>query len=285
MKLIKLIFVSAIMIILGANFAPVNAQNQQEELPPVQLWINECVRWADRMMIFYTVQNNMDQDINSFTLYVNDIPGQYDCMAEYDNGKTSYMHWNTYLRSNPSVPAHTRRKGAIMTSGVCPSSAKTATITLGGRCSDGPIVTKKNPYGEFVMRYPDVPIRGYMESNRKGVYCTNPNFQLKVNQVRRDGNRVFVNFDITSTEPDDVKFFFPLYEGAEAYLPDGRRCEVKMSRTEVPLSMDTPVQAMATITGVPQNETEIQDLTIKLESNQYDLYSAFKCVFKNLKID
>lgn len=277
----------ALFSMLAMSLWPIHtkAQNDTEQLPPVQLWIYDCARWADKMMIFYAVQNNMDQDINSFTLNVNDIPGQYDCMALFDDGTKSYMHWNTYLRSNPKVPAHSRRIGAILTEDRCPPGAKTANITLGGRCSDGPIVTKQNPYGEFVMQYPDVPIREYLESNREGVYCTNPNFLLTVDQVRRDGDRVFVNFTITSPETDDYLFLFPAYQAAEARLADGKQCRVDLSRQRLPLSKDEPVQAMATVTGVPQTADKIANLTVRLESNEYPLYSNFKCVFNNLKID
>ena len=283
-KLVKIFMVLAVMITFGTPVAKAQSNNE-EQIPPIQLWIFDCARWADKMMIFYAVQNNMDRDIESFTVYVDDYNGPNNSKAIYENGESSYMHWNQYLREDNSVPAHSRRIGAVMTEDKCPATAQTATIILAGRCSDSSMVTKQNPYGEYSVKYTDVPIREYMEANRDGVYCTNPNFKINVNQVRRDGDQVYVNFDITSTEDKDALFLFSGIQPGEAFLPDGKRCQVKISRDRLPLSKDTPVQVLATISGVPTDITEIKDLSIKIDSNQYDLYSAFKCVFKNLKID
>lgn len=144
-------------------------------VPGVDIRINYAERYGNGILISYTIQNNNDIDYSQFWIYVNGSSRTgTDSEADFDCGQTMKVT-NEYNRSDKMVRADSRRQGYLYIDRLPRNANSISELRIGGRSN---IRRDKNLYGEYMYKFRNIPLKGFLESNRAGVYCTHPEIKL-----------------------------------------------------------------------------------------------------------
>lgn len=248
--------------------------------------ITDVSRWGDGLIIQFAVNNKLDEDINSFMVRHNSgMNNPLDTRVIFNNGSEYYTN-SMLSNSSLSVPAGGRRAGYVATRSM-PNNAQTVDLMLYGRCNTGPVVTKANPYGEFLYYFKSLPIKGFQKSNLEGAYCTNPNLKVNVNKIERQNNSVVIDFALINPTEQELDYSLFTFEGMSAIDSDGNDYSISYSNASGGNDLTLPAEGkkriIATIKNVPKSVNEFQQIIIPFGNNDY--MNRFKFVFKNMPVD
>lgn len=250
-------------------------QSQDQSLLDIN--IEEAVRWGDKMLVFYRIRNNSNDNISNLWFAQGSSLQETECYLAYENGKTSSFDYGDYLRGSSAVPGGALRRGAMLASTV-PAKAKTVDIVLKGGCN----MNSQNY--KIEREFYEVPIRGFQPSNLEGCYVTHPNVKLHITEVTRAGEDVTVSFTLTNLEDEDIAFFLNASDGL-GYDDNGKEYRVRSENQNFKLRSQRPFTLTVYLPNVPERTTGFQNITVPINASEYDLPGSFDIVFNDLMIN
>lgn len=233
-----------------------SSASEDMTVPGVDIRINYAERYGNGVLISYTIQNNNDTDYSQFWIYVNGSSRTgTDSEADFDCGQTMKVT-NEYNRSDKMVRADSRRQGYLYIDRLPRNANSISELRIGGRSN---VRRDKNLYGEYMYKFRNIPLKGFLESNRAGVYCTHP--EIKVNYLGasydRDKKLVTLEYTLTQTGDDDISAGFFNRDSSYAYDEAGNQyivgSETASFNGSFKLTPNQPVRMRTYIGDVPAN--------------------------------
>lgn len=252
-------------------------ENSKPEENGVIFSITDAVRWGNKMLVFYTIKNNTDDNLNYLNFYLGNTLAQNESNAAFDNGKTCWFIHEDYLRNNKDVPSRALRRGALCAEMV-PAKAKTVNLFLTG------FATVNGSNKKFNRQFKNVPIRGFQASNLPGSFISHPNIKMNVNSVAKEGNNICINLSLTNLDEEDITFNMYADRG-EAYDSYGKTYKLNSDVKTLRMRPEKPLTFTINVMNVPQSATEFQSVVLPLYAQNYELPEAFHIVLNDIAIN
>ncbi len=262
----------------------------KQPAPNVEIKLIEAMRYGEGLLISYTVTNIGEERYPAFIFHLRDVYGgngkSERALAVFDNGKESYIT-QEYNREEKALPSETKKKAYLYVPKLPKGVSSIKQIRLGGYGrSDSSRSTKENPFGEWLYVFPEMPIRGFQESNREGVYCTHPAIKVKYNGAEYDAAKKILMLDYTLTNTGDDDLSFTFQSNSEAYDEDGNKYRVASGvaggTNSLKLDSEQTVHVQTAVFDVPSKVKSFSRITADFGSYGTPLLAT---KFTNFTVD
>lgn len=262
----------------------------KQPAPNVEIKLIEAMRYGEGVLIPYTMTNNGEEGYTNFVFNLRELnsnfKGERSCII-FNNGKEGYITEEYNRNDNYSLPGETKRRAYFYLPKLPKGATSIKQVRLGGRAQGGPKRnTSDNYYGEWLYVFPEMPIRGFQESNREGVYCTHPAIKVKYNGAEYDAAKKILMLDYTLTNTGDDDFSFTFQSNSEAYDEDGNKYRVASGvaggTNSLKLDSEQTVHVQTAVFDVPSKVKSFSRITADFGSYGTPLLAT---KFTNFTID